>query len=123
LVPRGPLIGAIKYRNHGCKSQRYSFCLPVKSRAWMGILAARLADSKSDIVEGQRIAALIERYASQALAAPVREHITGPAQAPIEVCEISSHLLAYLLRVDEPPPWDAAKRTTAQVLFAPRPDP
>lgn len=65
------------------------------------ILAARLSESKTDAVDGERTAALIERYASEALAAQVREYIAGPQQGPIEICEISSHLLAYLLRVNE----------------------
>jgi hypothetical protein len=62
------------------------------------ILAARLAESPQD---AQRTAALIERYASKALLKQVQNYMTGPTPGPIEICEVSAHLLAYLLRVNE----------------------
>ena len=65
------------------------------------ILEARLAESRTDAQDAQRIAALIERYASKALMEPVQKYMTGPKQGPIEICEVSTHLLAYLLRVNE----------------------
>jgi hypothetical protein len=65
------------------------------------LLSARLAESKTDSADPERTAVLIERYASKALMAQVREYMTGNPPGTVEICEVSSHLLAYLLRVDD----------------------
>jgi hypothetical protein len=97
----GAVIAEIKNRNTRLQVSTLLILPAGEKPALDAILAARLADSKTDTVEAQRTAALIERYASKALATQVREYMAGPQQGPIEICEISSHLLAYLLRVNE----------------------
>jgi hypothetical protein len=42
------------------------------------ILAARLAESRTDAQDAQRTVALIERYASKALLEPVQDYMNGP---------------------------------------------
>lgn len=97
----GAIIAEIKDRNSRIQVSTLLF-LPAGEKPELdSILAARLAESRTDAQDAQRIAALIEHYASKALKEPVRDYLTGPKPGPIEICEVNSHLLAYLLRVDE----------------------
>jgi hypothetical protein len=97
----GAVIAEIKNRNSRMQVSTL-LALPAGERPVLdSILAARLAESRTDAQEAQRIAAFIERYASKALMEPVQNYMTGPRQGPIEICEVSAHLLAYLLRVNE----------------------
>ena len=97
----GAIIAEIKDRNSRVQISTLLF-LPAGEKPELdSILAARLAESHTDPQNAQRTAALIERYASKVLKEPVRGYLTGPKPSPIEICEVSSHLLAYLLRVDE----------------------
>ncbi len=95
------VIAEIKNRNTRVQTSTL-LILPAGERPALDpILAARLADSRTDAEDAQRTSALIERYASKALLAQVRKYMTETPQGPVEICDVSSHLLAYLLRVDE----------------------
>jgi hypothetical protein len=97
----GTVIAEIKNRNSRIQVSTL-LALPAGEKPELdSILAARLAESRSDAQDTQRTAALIERYASKALKEPVRDYLTGPKPGPIEICEVTTHVLAYLLRVDE----------------------